>query len=52
MNQNDGNMNAKWSLKLGFDFILKKKQKRILATDLIQSWFDFGNPGIGSQNTS
>ncbi len=52
MNKNPVNMKAKWSSKLGFDFILKEKKKRILATDLIKSWFDFGNPAIGSQNTS
>jgi hypothetical protein len=51
MNKDHVNMKAKWSSKLGFDLILKEKTI-LLATDLIKSWFDFGNPAIGNQNTS
>jgi hypothetical protein len=52
MNKNHVNLKGKLWGKLGFDFIPKKKQEIILATDILQSWFVYGNPGIPSQNTS
>ena len=35
-------MNANLSGKLDFDYIPKKKQERILATDILQYWFFLG----------